>query len=302
MKISARANRKRLAHSATHNKGTGMRSLLSAGVLWAAMLCPTFAQTTAVSPVRLYALDCGRLQFTDLAPFADTGEYDGRPGTFMASCFLIRHARGDLLWEAGLGDQYAGQREGVKLPLYRAFVPISLESQLRSLGLNFADIEFFAFSHGHGDHLGNAARLTGATWLINSRELAWLETSPPPPRTNPQYVGHRDTSTSVMINSDHDVFGDGSVRILSTPGHTPGHQVLMLSLANSGTVILSGDLFHSRENRAGRRRPVFNTDRAATLASMDRVESILRNRRGRLIIQHSTEDFMSLPKLPAFLD
>lgn len=302
MKISASDNRNRLPTFGITLKGTSMRSLLSAGVLWAAMLCPTFAQTTAASPLRLYALDCGRLQFTDLGPFADTGEYDGKPGTFMASCFLIRHARGDLLWDAGLGDQYAGQREGVQLPRYRAFVPISLESQLRSLGLNFADIEFFAFSHGHGDHLGNAARLTGATWLINNRELAWLEASPPPPRTNPEYVGQRDSSRSIMIDGDHDVFGDASVRILSTPGHTPGHQVLLLSLANSGAIILSGDLFHSRENRAGRRLPVFNSDRAATLASMDRVESILRNRRGRLVIQHSTEDFMALPKLPAFLD
>ena len=279
-----------------------MRSLMGAVVLWAVMMCPAFAQTLGVSPLRLYALDCGRLQFTDLGPFADTGEYDGRPGTFMASCFLVRHPRGDLLWEAGLGDQHAGHRDGVQLPLYRAFIPVTLESQLRSLGLGFTDIEYFAFSHGHGDHMGNAAKLTGATWLINSRELAWLETSPPPPRTNPQYVGHRDNSTSVMINSDHDVFGDGSVRILSTPGHTPGHQVLLLSLTNSGAIILSGDLFHSRENRAGRRLPVFNSDRAATLASMDRVESILRNRRGRLIIQHSTEDFMELPKFPAYLD
>jgi len=266
------------------------------------MLSPAFAQEPAVTPLRLYALDCGRLQFTDLGPFADTGEYEGQPGTLMASCFLIRHPRGDLLWEAGLGDQHARHHDGVQLPLYRAFVPVMLESQLRILGLGFADIEYFAFSHGHGDHLGNAAKLTGATWLINNRELAWLEASPPPPRTNPQYLGYRDTARSVLINGDHDVFGDGAVRILSTPGHTPGHQILLLSLANSGAIILSGDLFHSRENRAGRRMPVFNVDRAATLASMDRVESILRNRRGRLIIQHSTEDFMGLPKLPAFLD
>jgi N-acyl homoserine lactone hydrolase len=76
----------------------------------------------------------------------------------------------------------------------------------------------------------------------------------------------------------------------------------MLRLAHSGTVILSGDLYHSRANRAARAVPGFNFSRADTLASMDRIEHLLRNTAGRLIIQHDPEDIAELPKAPAFLD
>ncbi len=110
------------------------------------------------------------------------------------------------------------------------------------------------------------------------------------------------TAKTTMIDADYDVFGDGSVRILKTPGHTPGHQVLVLRLARSGSVILAGDLYHLRSDRASRLIPLFNTERADTLASFDRVERIARNTRARLVIQHDPEDFKALPKFPAFLD
>jgi N-acyl homoserine lactone hydrolase len=260
------------------------------------------AQASSEPHLRLYAMDCGRLEFTNLGPFADTGEYDGHPGTLLASCYLIRHPRGDLLWDSGVGDKYAADPAGVQLPSYRAIVRDTVRSQLGEIGLDFADIEFFAFSHGHADHLGNADRLGNAQWIANSKELAWLASVPSPPRTNPALISARDPAKTISITGDHDVFGDGAVRILAAPGHTPGHQVLLLRLAKHGAVLLSGDLYHSHENRRGRRMPIFNVSRAETLASMDRIEAIMRNQRARLIIQHSTEDFDSLPRSPSFLD
>ena len=109
-----------------------------------------------------------------------------------------------------------------------------------------------------------------------------------------------------MIDNDYDVFGDGAVRILKAPGHTPGMQVLQVQLKHSGTVILAGDLYHIRANRAGRRIPRVNYSRAETLASIDRIETIIKNievRRApaRLVIQHEPQDFDSLPKFPEYL-
>ena len=252
--------------------------------------------------IRIYAMDCGRLEIKDLAPFSDTGEYDGHPGTLMAACFLIRHPKGDLLWEAGLGDKYAADPAGVSLPNYRAVVRKTLDHQLRELGLGFEDIAYFAFSHGHADHLGNADKLGAATWIVNSRELAWIDSTPAPPRTNAALLAARNADKTLLITADHDVFGDGSVRILAAPGHTPGHQVLLVHLLRHGAVLLSGDLYHTEANRKERRMPVFNTSRADTLASMDRIERIVRNRHAKLVIQHSVEAFDTLPHFPQFID
>jgi glyoxylase-like metal-dependent hydrolase (beta-lactamase superfamily II) len=252
--------------------------------------------------VRLYAMDCGRLEFTDLAVFSDTGEYDGHPGTLMASCFLVRHPSGDLLWDSGIGDRYAGDRAGVKLANYRVIVRRTLESQLREIGLEFDDLTYFAFSHTHADHVGNAERLGGVAWIVNPKELEWLSSSPTPPRTNASLLAARNPKTTVFITGDHDVFGDGSVKILAAPGHTPGHQVLLVTLANTGAVMLSGDLYHTHDNRHGRRMPIFNVNRADSLASMDRIEQIIKNKRAKLIIQHSMQDFEALPQVPRFMN
>jgi N-acyl homoserine lactone hydrolase len=271
-------------------------------LLLALFVLTAIAVASASTQLRLYVLDCGRIELTDLGQFADTGEYDGRAGTLVTPCFLIRHPQGDFLWEAGLGDRYAADPAGVQLPNYRAVVRRTVESQLREIGLEFDDLEYFAFSHAHADHVGNADKLGKATWLVNSKELAWLQASPTPLRTNPALLAARSPEKTRPFTGDYDVFGDGTVRILAAPGHTPGHQVLLVSLRKHGAVLLSGDLYHSRENRAGRRMPVFNVSRAETLTSMDRIEGILRNQSARLIIQHSVADFESLPHAPQFLD
>ena len=78
-----------------------------------------------------------------------------------------------------------------------------------------------------------------------------------------------------IIEGDYDVFGDGSVTIISAPGHTPGHQVLLVKLAKTGPVLLSGDLYHFRESRLLRRVPKFNYDAAMSLRSIDAVEVLL---------------------------
>lgn len=270
----------------------------------AAVLAPVavHAAQETQSGVSLYAIDCGRARIADFGPFSDTGEYDGVEKNVAAPCFLIRHPKGNLLWESGLGDKIAATPGGVKAKYFHATVPHTLEGSLKQLGLGYKDIGHFAFSHGHGDHLGNANMLTDATWIVNRQEIAWINSTPAPGRTNAALIDTLKRAKSIVIDGDHDVFGDGSVRILATPGHTPGHQVLMLKLARSGTILLSGDLYHTHDNRKLRRMPDFNVNRANTLASMERIETILKNTSARLVIHHSVEDFESLPRFPDHLD
>jgi len=75
-----------------------------------------------------------------------------------------------------------------------------------------------------------------------------------------------------VLDGDFDVFGDGTVRLISATGHTPGHQVLYLELAEFGPLILSGDLYHFRISREQRRVPIFSVDKGLTLTEMDKIE------------------------------
>jgi N-acyl homoserine lactone hydrolase len=113
--------------------------------------------------------------------------------------------------------------------------------------------------------------------------------------------GALEPANTVLITGDHDVLGDGSVQIIQAPGHTPGHTVLLVRLADAGPILLSGDLWHLAESRAHRRVPPFNTDRAQTLASMDKVEAIVRSTGARVVIQHEADDIAALPRFPDYL-
>jgi N-acyl homoserine lactone hydrolase len=255
-----------------------------------------------VDSVRVYALDCGTLDFKDMAFFADTGEYDRKPGKLVDVCYLIRHPKGDLLWDLGLGDDLAKQAGGTTNEMgIHTQVDHTLVDQLQALQLQPADIGYVAFSHFHFDHTGNANLFAKATWIVNRRELAWASSTPTPIAVNPMSWSAIKTAKTQLVDLDHDVFGDGTVRILRAPGHTPGHQVLMLTLKKAGTVILSGDLYHTLANERAKRIPVFNDSRADTLASIDRVAKLTANTKARFFVQHAPEDFAAFPKFPLYL-
>lgn len=261
--------------------------------------------TDATVEVKLYTLDCGRFEFKgSMGLFSDTGEYDGQSGALVDPCFLIQHPKGTLLWDTGLGDAIAANPEGVPYlnGTIQLHVDKTLQSQLQALGLKTDDITYVAFSHFHADHVGNANLFTHSTWIINKAELAAALSPSPPPAVELANFSSYANVPRQMIDGDYDVFGDQSVRILFMPGHTPGSQALLVKLPRSGYVALSGDLYHTRDNRRFKRVPPVNTERADTLASMDRFEHIVVNLHARVVIQHDPEDFRGMPKFPAFLD
>jgi glyoxylase-like metal-dependent hydrolase (beta-lactamase superfamily II) len=277
--------------------------ILGFSLLLTAALVPAPARAEGpVKEVRLYAIECGRIDVKDLGAFADTGEYDGKPGTLTVSCYLIRHPKGALLWDAGLSDKLAENKAGVDNGGFTLTVARPLLDQLKSIDVTPADVTHVAFSHFHFDHTGNANAFGASTWIINKAELVWAESTPTPFGVDPSTFSASKTAKTQLIDGDFDVFGDGSVRILKAPGHTPGHGALAVKLKKAGVVILSGDLYHTKENRTLKRVPGFNYERADTLASMDRVERIVKNTKARFIVQHDSEDVATLPKFPAYLE
>jgi glyoxylase-like metal-dependent hydrolase (beta-lactamase superfamily II) len=88
------------------------------------------------------------------------------------------------------------------------------------------------------------------------------------------------------------------VIVLRTPGHTPGHQALLVKLPQTGAVILSGDAVHFHENYDTDGVPWFNYDRAETVASIERLKKLVATQKAKLIIQHDARDVDKLPAFP----
>lgn len=272
--------------------------------LAAAVATALMGQASAPKPaadVRLYRLDCGRGTLPKRV-FNDARAYpEDATVSVVASCYLIRHGADWLLWDAGFGRETLGQAQGLTQPI---------EPQLAAIGVSPAEIGIVGISHSHPDHTGQARAFPAATLVIGSREFDQLfgpgatanaAAAPLAAWADGKRV-RKVGGEAGLAGGDLDIYGDGSVTAIALPGHTPGHLGLLVKLRRSGYVVLSGDQYHFRENRAKHGVPGFNFDRAQTLASHDRLESIVRNLRARLVIQHDPQDNAALPKAPAYLD
>lgn len=242
---------------------------------------------------KLYVFDCGINQGKDQSRWSP-GVNVGKPIEFSDNCYLIKHKQGWLLWDTGIPDAVAAMPDGLvtgngAITQRRTR---TLAAQLAEIGVKPDDIDFVAISHTHGDHVGNVALFPASTILIQAAEYDWAMASP----SRPAFAA---TQKFVKLSGDKDVFGDGSVMILSTPGHTPGHQSLLVHLAKTGAVVLSGDAVHFRDNWEQRRVPSMNTSRDQTVASMERIASVLAEQKAQLWINHDQPQSATLRHAPA---
>ena len=170
---------------------------------------------------RLYIFDCGHLRVGDPGRFSLTMD-EVSTLDLSVPCYLIEHAQGSLLWDAGLSDALAGQDASPQSSGSVATVTNTLRAQLAELGYEPADVTYLAMSHLHYDHAGNANDFAASTWLVQRPEHeAAFSDDPAAYRFDPQYYGALETAETLILDGDHDVFGDGSVVIKSAPGHTP---------------------------------------------------------------------------------
>jgi N-acyl homoserine lactone hydrolase len=254
------------------------------------------AQSSKSGVDRLYILNCGEGVAGDISRWSP-GVNVGKSMDFVDNCYLIHHTQGWLLWDTGVTDAIAAMPEGQAPPDPRAIHwrrPKTLASQLDQLAVKPTDIKFLAVSHTHPDHVGNVELFPQAMLLVQKAEYEW---------PSPLGVGRFKPEHPVTkLEGDHDVFGDGSVMIVATPGHTPGHQSLLVKLPKTGAVVLSGDAVHFKSNWENRGVPSINTDQNKTLTSMQRIADLLTKEKAQLWINHDKAQRDSLKMSPEFYD
>ena len=272
---------------------------LAAAALAALSLAATSAsaQGAAAAGVELSLtrLDCGKTTtLNDVSRFSDVAAFKGLNIQLTFSCYLVKHGNDYLVWDTG-NPAATGAAPAPTAP------KSSLVEQLAQLHLTPSQINFVGISHYHGDHVGQVASFPEATLLIGKGDWEVLNDPKPNPGVNVANFARWISGGGKVepLAGDKDVFGDGSVILLNTPGHTPGHHSLLVKLKDKGNVLITGDLAHFHENFDSNGVPTFNTSRAETLASLDRFKQLAKNLNATVIIQHDARDIDKLPVFPA---
>ena len=271
------------------------------------------AQPSGKGVDRLYVLDCGQGHANDESRWT-VGVNVGKPIDISVSCYLIHNADGYFLWDTGISDAvtsmpdgwFPGNNPATDIHWTRAK---TLESQLVAIGVKPSDIRFVGISHTHPDHIGNAELFPNVPFLIQKAEYDYyfapgkMGIAKPPSDMKPTFLKDHPVN---LVQEDLDVFGDGSVMIIYTPGHTPGHQSLLVHLSKTGWVLLSGDAVHLQENWDNRRIPYFGTmpaeQKIQTQLSMQRMADLISFYHAQLWINHEKSQSDKMKHAPAYYE
>jgi N-acyl homoserine lactone hydrolase len=286
--------------------GLLLLSLLSGAGIVSSGELPNASSTGFVE--KLYRLDCGRSLANDQSIWTP-GENQGHSIEFSSTCWLVKRGNQWLLWDTGVPEATVNDPNGwstlPKLIVYR--LDKTLTGQLAEIGLKLPDVTYVAISHTHGDHIGNVGLFPDAKILMQRAEYEWIHGGNGPNENVNQLMALArrligNPRNLRLVDGDLDVFGDGSVTLISTPGHTPGSQSLLVHLKNSGFIILSGDVVHLEENFAKSRVPSLNTDKQASIESMKKIRQIIKTYKAIMFINHDKKQTDGLKLLPAFYD
>jgi len=264
-------------------------SMLAMGICANALAA--FSVLAQTPDVTLTRLDCGTPNPpTDVSlRFTDTYAYSGLKIQLVYSCYLIKHGEDYMVWDSG---------HPMDAP--NVAPKVSLVDLLGKLELKPENIKYIGISHYHGDHVGQVGSFAKSTLLIGKGDWDALTDPARAVPTAANFAAWSKGGSKVEpVPYDKDVFGDGTVVMLNTPGHTPGHHSLLVRLKEKGPVLLTGDLAHFRENYDSDGVPNFNTHRGDSVASIDRFKKIAANLKATVIIQHDDRDIGKLPAFPA---
>jgi glyoxylase-like metal-dependent hydrolase (beta-lactamase superfamily II) len=274
-----------------------MRRLLLALLVVASAAC-----STTPEGLRLYIFDTGEIAGLDPKLFNFTRE-ELKEVDFVNQAYLIVHPRGTVMFESGgIGDEHfpadgSPAKDGVQTAT-KKLVP-----QMEAAGYKPGDITYLVLSHYHADHTGNANLFGGATWIVQKGERDVMFAEPPAPIMQPaSYSALKTAKTRILNNEDFDIFGDGTVVVKTTPGHTPGHQVLFVKLPKTGPVVLAGDLYHYPEEITTGRTPTFEFDAAMSARSRAALQTFVKETGAKLWIEHDKATHATLPKSPQYLE
>ena len=218
--------------------------------------------------------------------------------------FLIRHPRGDVLVDGGNPLAVARDPHAHWGALADQFeVHMSEQqhcvAQLRRLGVGPDSVGYVVQTHLHIDHTGALGHFPNATIVVHGRELEAARASEAPLASG--YVREdydRPELRWQLAEGELDLFGDGTIRLLETPGHSAGHMSLLLELDETGPVLLTADAADNRAQWEGREHPRALFSREDARRSLERLRELAHQTDALLVLGHEPDDWSRLKRAP----
>ncbi len=245
----------------------------------------------------LSVLHCGSI-FSDKGSVLTYRVDVGKKVEIPVCSYLIRSEQGNLLFDAGVDHSDAPYLTSIGKELNMEKEDFLL-TRLKEVGVSADDIDFVFLSHLHWDHSGLLKYFPKAKIIIQRQEYGYAIN--PPPFAEAFYRPRYYDSPSLnwqFIDGDQSLMP--GITAISTPGHTPGHQSLMVDLPESGTLILSGDCAYVSENLDKEIIPGIFVDPFQALHSLKKIKNLARITNGLIICNHSMEQLRTLKKPPEF--
>jgi glyoxylase-like metal-dependent hydrolase (beta-lactamase superfamily II) len=246
----------------------------------------------------VYALTCGHLE-GEFGRLMEGGEGRVR---LPIPAYLIEHPKGRVLFDSGMHPHCQHDPAGRLGPRAAGLFDFDYQpgeeigARLVALDRDPAEVDILINSHLHFDHVGGNAQIPNATVVMQRAE--W-EAGMDPDLAARRGFDRRDFDLGhkvKLLDGEHDLFGDGAIVCLPTPGHTPGHQSLKLKL-DSGDIVLAADSCYFCRTLRERRLPRFAHDKEAMLVSLDRLAR-LEAGGARIFFGHDLEFWQTVPQAP----
>ena len=233
--------------------------------------------------------------------------------------FVVKHPKGNVLFDTGNNDKlitdlnYWGKLATIFEP--KMTPEDAIDVQLKKIGLTPDDITYVVVSHMHLDHGGNVGKFPNSTLVIQNDEISYSMFPDEPfaggfipgdtaVLRSPVGSSRPNAMNMIRLDGDLDLFGDGSVVVRSSRGHTKGSQMLLVRLPKTGSTILTGDAAYFRDNVEKNLIPniVLAYDPAGIVRGYDWIRRIMATENGNFFTAHDPDSFKAMKKAPEFYE
>jgi N-acyl homoserine lactone hydrolase len=252
---------------------------------------------------RIYPLD-GGLAFAPNKAMYSPGHFEGETVALSCNAFLIQRGDEWLLWDTGISQSLFNELGGKVIAHgIRGLVARPLTHQLEELKLTPSNVSKVILSHAHFDHAGNCNLFAKSHFIVQSEELdAMFGPDFAHFGYIPDLYESLRTASVQRVEGDLDLYGDQSIRLISTPGHTPGHMSLLLRLRDTGAIILAADVAHYAFNLEQHIVPAFNSSKEESLRSMEKIQRIAAEEGATIWLNHDIDQSATFPHAPAHME